>query len=58
MGYKALDKQYSSGMEVLQEILKNNHELSSNQLVRVIKNKVLSCETNIDDVVLFVLKAD
>lgn len=55
---KALDKQYSSGMEVLQEILKNNHELSSNQLVRVIKNKVLSCETNIDDVVLFVLKAD
>ena len=55
---KALDNQYSSGMDVLREILRDNHELSSNQLVQVIKNKILSSETNIDDVVLFVLKVD
>jgi len=55
---KALDKQDSSGIKILREVILENHELSSKKLVKVIKNRVLSFETNIDDMVLAVLKVD
>lgn len=55
---KALDTPDSSGMEVLREIVRDYHELSSGELVEKIKNKVLKFEANPDDLVLTVLKVD
>jgi phosphoserine phosphatase RsbU/P len=55
---KALDGPDLSGEDVLGELVMEYHELSSSRLVEEIKNIVVQSETNLDDLVLAVLKVD
>ena len=50
--------QIVSGEDVLGELVMEQHELSSSKMVEEIKNIVVKSETNLDDLVLAVLKVD
>ncbi len=55
---EALKDRESPGEEVLRNLLESNYELSSFDIVEEINKKFIKSETNHDDLILAVLKAD
>jgi len=55
---EALEDREGPGEEVLRNLLASNYELSSSDIVEEINKRFIKSETNHDDLILAVLKAD